>query len=142
MSVVMENLYVGTPVIELYPNDFVIIDGRAQLVFDRFPEIYGLPGFVEFYAPWCPHCVNFASDYLKLAEIAYGSAGIEPIFSVSAFNCTHPDCSTFLKAIDVSSFPTFFGLGADGFLIEYKGSRKQKSFLGFLCNSNGICDLV
>ena len=142
MAVVVDSLYLNTPVIELYPSDFVIVDGRAKLIYDRFPEIYGLPGFVEFYAPWCPHCVDFVPDYLNLAEIAYGSAGLDPIFSVTAFNCTHPDCAPFLEAIGVSHFPTFFGIGSDGFLVEYKGSKKQKSFLGFLCNTNGICDLV
>jgi hypothetical protein len=142
MSVVVDSLYINTPVIELYPSDFVIIDGKAKLIYDRFPEIFGLPGFVEFYAPWCPHCVNFVSDYLTLADVAYGVDGINPIFSVTAFNCTHPDCAPFLEAIGVSTFPSFFGIGADGYLIEYGGSRKQKSFLGFLCNTNGICDLV
>ena len=89
----------------------------------------------------CSHCVAFKPDYLSLAEIAYGTNGIDPLFSVTAFNCTHPDCAPFLESIGVSSFPTFFGINKEGFLIEYSGTRKQKSFLGFLCNGSGICDL-
>ena len=50
MSVVVDSLYIGSPVIELYPSDFVIVDGKAKLIYDRIPEIYGIPGFVEFYA--------------------------------------------------------------------------------------------
>jgi hypothetical protein len=142
MAVVVDNLYLNTPVIELYPSDFVIVDGRARLIYDRFPEIYGLPGFVEFYAPWCPHCVSFKDDWVTLANVAYGNDFMDPLFAITSFNCTTPDCGPFLKSIGVDSYPTFFGFSNDGFLISYDGNRKQKSFLGWLCNTAGVCQLT
>ena len=142
MSVVLDSLYIGTPVIELYPTDFEVINGKAKLIYDRFPEFYGLPGFVEFYAPWCPHCVSFKDDWITLANVAYGNDFMDPLFNIFSFNCTTPDCKPFLESIGVDSYPSFFFFSSDGSLIEYSGTRKQKSFLGWLCNTAGVCQLT
>ena len=141
MSVVADSLYLGSPVMELYPSDFVMVDGKAKLIYDRIPEIYGIPGFVEFYAPWCPHCVSFKDDWLLLADIAYGPDLMDPLFAITSFNCTTPDCEPFLRQLGVSSYPSFYGFSSDGYLIEYDGNRKQKSSLGWLCNNAGVCEL-
>ncbi|XP_054264969.1 protein disulfide-isomerase A6-like [Macrosteles quadrilineatus] len=44
--------------------------------FDYFVTSSPKLWLVKFYAPWCPYCTNFTSDYEKIAQMITGVASI------------------------------------------------------------------
>lgn len=117
-------------------------DGEEESWFERvmnapFPELFATElsaenfddfliqsseGFalVDFYAPWCPHCVHFAPDYERLA------AGIKRFNEKSGGDCGEDDLCIFAATVDcvqnadlceefkIQSYPTLrFGRRTD-----------------------------
>lgn len=65
---------------------------------------------VEFYAPWCPHCQHFKSEYIELArEIARRSLGITVEFHAVSCELFGEIC----RAYGIKSFPVIWGYPID-----------------------------
>ena len=47
-----------------------------ERTFDSFIKGYSGPVLVEFWAPWCPHCVSFAPAVRKVAGMLAGEAAV------------------------------------------------------------------
>lgn len=56
------------PVIELLVPQRPMVDRNDTQRLPDFLKASNTPRVVEFYAPWCPHCVHFKSHYIKLAR--------------------------------------------------------------------------
>lgn len=56
---------------------------------------------VEFYAGWCPHCQNFATDYMRIAELLQDTD-----IEVGAVNCEVEKDLCFTE-FNVQAYPTF-----------------------------------
>lgn len=97
-------------------------DGVVVLNQDTFDEFLATQEFlmVEFYAPWCGHCKQFAPEYSKAAEeLKLKGEGYVPLAKVDA---TTSDALA--QRFGIQGFPTvkFFSrtLGADK-PINYEG---------------------
>lgn len=80
------------------------------------------PWFIEFYAPWCPHCQHLAPTWQQLAREMQGK------LNIGSVNC---DAEPRLcKDARVSSYPTihFF---RGGERVEYEGLRGLGDLLSF-----------
>lgn len=53
----------------------------GDATFDRFISAYSEPVLVEFWAPWCPHCVSYTPTIQKVAEKMAGKAAVVQINS-------------------------------------------------------------
>lgn len=62
---------------------------------------------VQFYAPWCGHCQNFAPTYQKLARVLNG------IVSVAAIDATDDTTKRIAADYQVSGYPTLKLFGGD-----------------------------
>ena len=83
-------------ILVLFQNIFYVVDGNGNLplFLDNFnilkldleifesevdaatADVPPTMTFVNFYAPWCPHCQHFAPDYERLANYFATSPGI------------------------------------------------------------------
>jgi protein disulfide-isomerase A6 len=66
----------------------------------RSPGVWVL----EFYAPWCPHCKNFQSEYTLAAE------NLKGLVSFGAVNCDVEENKPLCGYFQVQSLPTIFAL--------------------------------
>jgi thioredoxin len=51
----------------------------TERTFDAFVAGYGNLILIEFWAPWCPHCVSFAPTVRKVAELLAGEAAVAQV---------------------------------------------------------------
>lgn len=52
--------FLPSPVVAFNAEDF-----RAQILTKK----YYLPWLIDFYAPWCGHCINFEPDFNIVAQV-------------------------------------------------------------------------
>ncbi|ORC85500.1 protein disulfide isomerase [Trypanosoma theileri] len=71
---------------------------------------------IEFFAPWCGHCKNFAGTYAKVAKEFESSDVI-----IAAIDATANDVDRSL--FDVTGFPTLYFVPSGGKPILYNGDR-------------------
>ncbi|KAH9577973.1 Thioredoxin domain [Trypanosoma melophagium] len=71
---------------------------------------------IEFFAPWCGHCKNFAGTYAKLAKEFESSDVI-----IAAMDATANDVDSSL--FEVTGFPTLYFVPNGGKPILYNGDR-------------------
>ncbi|XP_061569516.1 protein disulfide-isomerase A4 [Cololabis saira] len=78
---------------------------------------------VEFYAPWCGHCKQFAPEYEKIAQTLKEN---EPPIPVAKVDATV--ASAVAGRFDVSGYPTIKIL-KNGEPVDYDGARTEKAIV-------------
>ncbi|XP_007956713.1 protein disulfide-isomerase A4 [Orycteropus afer afer] len=78
---------------------------------------------VEFYAPWCGHCKQFAPEYEKISETLKGDDPPIPVAKIDATTA-----SMLASKFDVNGYPTIKIL-KKGQAIDYEGSRTQEEIV-------------
>uniref|UniRef100_A0A1A8U1U1 Protein disulfide-isomerase A4 n=1 Tax=Nothobranchius furzeri TaxID=105023 RepID=A0A1A8U1U1_NOTFU len=78
---------------------------------------------VEFYAPWCGHCKQFAPEYEKIAQTLRENDPPIPVAKVDATLAT-----TLASRFDVSGYPTIKIL-KNGEPVDYDGDRTEKAIV-------------
>ncbi|XP_056155522.1 protein disulfide-isomerase A4 [Lampris incognitus] len=78
---------------------------------------------VEFYAPWCGHCKQFAPEYEKIAQTLKENDPPIPVAKVDATKA-----SNLGSRFDVSGYPTIKIL-KKGEPVEYDGERTEKAIV-------------
>lgn len=76
---------------------------------------------LQFYAPWCKHCQQYASMYLEAAERVPGLRFAK--IDATAHTLT-------AEAYDVTGYPTLKMI-RDGYVRNYRGGRNVDSFAHF-----------
>jgi len=84
---------------------------------------------IEFYAPWCSHCINFASTYDNLAMNLHGMHGMSER-NITVAKVDGSSDRILASRFSVRGFPTFFLV--DGWTVwEFEGSRSKENLLKF-----------
>ncbi|KAK2502931.1 hypothetical protein MC885_011153 [Smutsia gigantea] len=78
---------------------------------------------LEFYAPWCGHCKQFAPEYEKIAGALKEN---DPPIPVAKIDATSE--SALASRFDVSGYPTIKIL-KKGQAVDYEGSRTQEEII-------------
>uniref|UniRef100_A0A8C7P5M2 Protein disulfide-isomerase n=1 Tax=Oncorhynchus mykiss TaxID=8022 RepID=A0A8C7P5M2_ONCMY len=78
---------------------------------------------VEFYAPWCGHCKQFASEYEKIALTLKENDPPIPVAKVDATKS-----SSLGSRFEVSGYPTF-KIMKKGEPVEYDGARNEQDIV-------------
>uniref|UniRef100_A0A8C6CQF6 Protein disulfide-isomerase n=1 Tax=Moschus moschiferus TaxID=68415 RepID=A0A8C6CQF6_MOSMO len=78
---------------------------------------------LEFYAPWCGHCKQFAPEYEKIATTLKEN---DPPIPVAKVDATSE--SALASRFDVSGYPTIKIL-KKGQAVDYEGSRTQEEIV-------------
>ncbi|XP_010888452.2 protein disulfide-isomerase A4 [Esox lucius] len=97
---------------------FVLTDNN----FDTFMEGRDTV-LVEFYAPWCGHCKQFASEYEKIAQTLKENDPSIPVAKVDATKA-----SSLASRFDVSGYPTF-KIMKKGEPVDYDGARTEQDIV-------------
>ena len=121
-------------------NSFTVLDSNTKgeplkIQFSE-PAFRGKNGLVLFYAPWCPHCRNFADDYKQLATLTKG------LYPIGAINCQDTERGNNLLAdyFNIAGYPSI-KVWDTGTFKDYTGGKSIKDLLQFLCLSNNLCDI-
>lgn len=97
----------------------------------RLTTYLGRPGFIVFYAPWCPHCSNpeFIKMMSGLAKLSSQmKTNRKPV--VLSFNSDrYPEMS---NKLGIEMFPTIHYVDQKGNMEKYFGGRDHKSMLDFM----------
>ncbi|KAM9826957.1 protein disulfide-isomerase A4 [Neosynchiropus ocellatus] len=96
----------------------VLTDGN----FDTFMEGKDTV-LVEFYAPWCGHCKQFAPEYEKIAQELKENDPPIPVAKVDA-----TEAKAVAGRFDVSGYPTIKIL-KNGEPVDYDGARTQEAIV-------------
>ncbi|CAN2389674.1 positive regulation of protein folding, partial [Pristimantis euphronides] len=78
---------------------------------------------VEFYAPWCGHCKQFAPEYDKIAGTLKENNPPIPVAKVDA-----TEAAKIAEKYDISGYPTI-KIFKNGQPVEYEGSRTEKAIV-------------
>ncbi|KAL1006597.1 hypothetical protein UPYG_G00074260 [Umbra pygmaea] len=78
---------------------------------------------VEFYAPWCGHCKQFAAEYEKIAQTLKENEPPIPVAKVDATTS-----NSLASRFDVSGYPTF-KIMKKGEPVDYEGGRNEKDIV-------------
>ncbi|KAG0324589.1 hypothetical protein BGZ99_001653 [Dissophora globulifera] len=102
----------------------------VEVLTDRnFRQKVGKDGrayFVEFYAPWCPHCKALAPTWEKVGRNFYKDNNVV-IAKVDATKETKT-----AERYNVDGYPTIIYFDADGNDQEYEGERGEDDFVEFV----------
>ncbi|KAK4766061.1 hypothetical protein SAY87_007703 [Trapa incisa] len=108
----------------------------------NFSDIVGKHDFivVEFYAPWCGHCMQLAPEYEKAASILSKHDPPIVLAKVDANDEANRDLAS---EHDISGFPTLKIFRKGGKSVqEYKGPREAEGIVSYLKKQNGPASAV
>ncbi|KAJ1855208.1 hypothetical protein GGH12_003213 [Coemansia sp. RSA 1822] len=107
------------------PTEQYNLDGEVVvLTKENFAERTAAgPWFVEFYAPWCPHCQHLAPEWDRLSVVMRGKVNIGKV------NCD--DAGKLCSQQNVQGFPTLKMLW-EGESSVYKGPRDLDNMQSFI----------
>jgi thiol-disulfide isomerase/thioredoxin len=74
---------------------------------------------VEYYAPWCKYCQQFAPQYVKVAKALQGLA------LVAAVNCDEKENARLCRAADIQGFPSIKVGGRRAELLSWGAAPRQ-----------------
>ena len=82
------------------------------------------PWFIEFYAPWCPHCQHLAPVWDE-----FHRRNSETL-NVARVDCTSDDGSPLCDMFQVRGYPTllYFPPGVETVYYKYNGGRDVEDF--------------
>ena len=82
------------------------------------------PWFIEFYAPWCPHCMHLAPVWDDLHRQNKDKV------NVARVDCTSQNGRSLCSEYQVHGYPTllFFEVGQDQQYQTYRGQRTLEAF--------------
>lgn len=83
---------------------------------------------IEFYAPWCPACKNFASTYKELSQ--YSSE-----LNVKMADCDITNAHALSGRFLITALPTIFHC-TDGICRKYSGKRDLDTLYGYLSDES------
>ncbi|KAM8732076.1 protein disulfide-isomerase A4 [Acanthopagrus schlegelii] len=96
----------------------VLTDGNFETFMEGKDTV-----LVEFYAPWCGHCKQFAPEYEKIAQTLKES---DPPISVAKVDATV--ATELASRFEVSGYPTIKIL-KNGEPVDYDGERSEKAIV-------------
>jgi len=119
---------IGLAVSLLVDNGVVVLKGDT---FDDFikPENNFIT-MLEFYAPWCGHCKQFAPVYEEIAKELEAKNPENPI-RVAKIDATEPDLQPIAQRYGVSGYPTL-KLVRDGEVMDWNGGRDKDEIVSTL----------
>jgi len=94
----------------------------------------GIPGLVEFFAPWCGHCKNLAPVYEQLADAFSHAKDKVVVAKVDADGEGRPLGTKY----GVTGFPTLKWFNADGTYEPYDAGRDLDSLATFITQKSGV----
>ncbi|KAF2431517.1 thioredoxin-domain-containing protein [Tothia fuscella] len=108
-----------------------VTDGQVVVLsLDNYKQITGdstKDVLVEYFAPWCPHCNEFAPDYEKLAGLFAAEKEHVTIAKFDASSNKIPDVS-------ITGFPSFYLFPANqkDKPVAYEGDRSVEELADFV----------
>jgi len=118
----------GLPLIAfgLLEDDDVVV--LKKNTFDAFisPEKNFIT-MLEFYAPWCGHCKQFAPVYSEVAK-ALKELNPESPIRVAKIDATEPEMSSIAERYGVTGYPTL-KLVRNGEVTDWKGGREKQEII-------------
>ena len=109
----------------LYPKESKV-ESLTSANFNKRVLESPMVSIVEFYAPWCGHCKQFAPEYLKAAG---NLDGLVQVFAVDGDQ--HKELS---GKYGVKGFPTIVVFGVDKKPVPYEGARTAADLVKFATN--------
>ncbi|GAB2218574.1 hypothetical protein Drorol1_Dr00001801 [Drosera rotundifolia] len=88
--------------------------------------------FLEFYAPWCPHCKQL---FPILEEVALNFNNDSSIV-IAKLDATANDYPT--KTFKLIGYPTIYFKSSTGRIFQYEGSRKKEAIIEFIAKNKDI----
>ncbi|KAH8826631.1 protein disulfide isomerase [Flagelloscypha sp. PMI_526] len=110
-------------VLDLDPSNFDSVVGK------------GIPGLVEFFAPWCGHCKNLAPVYEQLAEAFSAPSAKDKVYIAKVDADAHKDLGS---KYGVTGFPTLKWFDAEGNDTPYEGGRDLDALAKFITEKSGV----
>ncbi|CAI9758350.1 unnamed protein product [Fraxinus pennsylvanica] len=106
------------------PVKVVVADSLQDMVFNSGKNV-----LLEFYAPWCEACKQFAPI---LDEIAVSYTN-DPDIVIAKLDATANDVPR--GTFEVQGFPTLYFRSANGNLEQYEGNRTKEDIIDFIQKS-------
>lgn len=118
-------------------KDYDMIDNKKDLKLNLIhPDFQSKDGFILYYNPSCPHCVNFSNVYKEVAERLKGAIGMGVVNCADAIN-GNDLLSDYFKIVSVPTLQ--FRNSVTGEYIDYTGGRTVVDMLSFICRVSNIC---
>jgi protein disulfide-isomerase A1 len=97
----------------------------VKLVYKNYNQYLssGKPIFVKYYAPWCGHCKNMASDWIKLGETVSKDQ-----VTIADYDAT----ANYAEVEQIEGFPTLVFYDGKGGKVVYQGDRSFDDLLRFV----------
>jgi thiol-disulfide isomerase/thioredoxin len=134
----MEDLYDDHDVIKLTDKDFDFSQSPPVM---KNKEFRSRDGYLLFYAPFCPHCVEKTEFWSHLGrEFNHNSRYDQDNFRIGVINTTDPRAEKTTKSFGIDSIPRFMHVtpnpNGTNRLTEYKGPDfSPESLVGEVCKS-------
>ena len=118
-------------------KDYSLNDNGKNIALNLInPAFKNKDGFIVYYSPTCPHCVNFAPTVNTLAD------QLKKTMNVGAIDCSDVIHGNDLLAdfFNISGYPTIkFYNSVSGEYIDYTGGRNVEDMLSFICKVRNVC---
>lgn len=95
----------------------------AEGTFDTFIKGYSEPVLVEFWAPWCPHCMSYAPAVRKVAEMLAGTAAVVQVNT--------QDNPGLARRFGVSSIPVLILLRQGKVIDQLPGTQSSEAVVAW-----------